>query len=108
MSPITSAPTTAPSFIGLVVSVGITTTATGPLDTSEVEYLENLVADSYGVDSDDLTIVTEYVTSGTLDVTIPDNVSTEDAIADLTKAMSQALGISEDSVTIEVDLREVL
>ena len=103
-SPITSTPTTSPSFIGLVVSVGITTTATGPLETSEVEYLEDLVADAYGVDSDDLTIVTEYVTSGTLDVTIPDNVSTEVAIADLTTAMSQALGMSEDSVTIEVDL----
>ena len=103
MSPLSSSPTAAPSFLGLVVSVGITTPATGPLDDTEVEYLENLVAEAYGVNSGDLTTVTEYVTTGTLDVTIPDDVSEDEAIAELTTALSEALDVSEDSITVEID-----
>ena len=103
MSPLTSLPTNAPSFLGLVVSVGITTPASGPLDDTEVEYLENLVAEAYGVDSEDLNTVTEYVTTGTLEVTIPDDITEEDAIADLITALSETLDVSEDSIAIEIN-----
>ena len=96
-------PTTAPSFVGLVVSVEITTTATGNLDDSEVDELESIVAQAYGVDPDDVTSVTEYVTTGTMTVSIPDSVSEDDALAALTSEMASTLGVSEDSITLSLD-----
>ena len=96
-------PTTAPSFVGLVVSVDITTTATGNLDDSEVDELESIVAQAYGVDPDDVTSVTEYVTRVTMTVSIPDSVSEDDALAALTSEMASTLGVSEDSITLSLD-----
>lgn len=102
-SPITSMPSVSPSFLGLVVSVDITRPATGALSDSEISDLEALVAQAYGVESDDITSVTEYIATGTLDVNIPDDMSEEDALADLTTALATTLGLSEDQVTVERD-----
>ena len=96
-------PTVSPSFVGLVVSVEITKTATAALDDSEISELENIVAQSYGVDSDDLTIETEYVTSGIITVDIADSISDEEALTSLTTAMATALGVSEESITLTLD-----
>ena len=103
MSPLSSSPTVAPSFLGIVVSIGITTPTTEPLDETEVEYLENLVAEAYGVNNGDLNTAIEYVTTGTLDVTIPDDIPENQAIADLTTALSEVLDVSEDSITVEIN-----
>ena len=102
-SPIISAPTSSPSFIGLVISVDITTTATSNIDQAEIERLELLVAESYGVDSEDISSVTEYITTGTLTVTIPDTISENEALEDLTAALSTTLGVSEDSISLSLD-----
>ena len=96
-------PTVSPSFVGLVVSVEITKTATAALDDSEISELENIVAQSYGVDSDDLTIETEYVTSGIITVDIADSISDEEALTSLTTAIATALGVSEESITLTLD-----
>ena len=108
-SPVASTPTSSPSFIGLVVSVDISTTTTQSIDTVEIRELESLVAQSYGVDMTEVSSLTEYTTSGTLIVAIPDNVSHIEAIEDLTAALSGSFGVSEDdiSLTLDADTGEV-
>ena len=103
VSPITSAPTTRPSFIGLVVSVDISTATTESIDDEEITELESLVAQSYGVDIEDVSSVTKYITTGSLVITIPDNVSEDEALDDLTAALSATLGISEDNISLTLD-----
>lgn len=106
MSPIISAPTSAPSFIGLIISVDITTTTTTNIDTTEITELETLVAESYGVDIEDVSTMTEYATTGTLTVTIPDTISEDEALEELSSALALALDINEDIITLSLDAKE--
>lgn len=85
------------------MSVDISRTATNALSQSEIDDLESIVAEAYGVDSDDLTSTTEYVTSGTISVSFTDDVSEEEALAALTSAMSAALGVDEDQIELTYD-----
>ena len=100
VSPLTSIPSSTPSFVGLVVSVDISRPATAALDDSEVIELQDLIVEAYGVDIDDLSTATTYVTSGTIAVTIPDSVSTEDALQDLKTSLASTLGVSEDDIKL--------
>ena len=99
----TSVPTGTPSITGLVVSVGITSTTEAPLSSEEVAYLESVVAQAYGVSTEELDTVVEYVTSGTLTVDIPADVSSDEIISDLTEALSEALGVSSEAVEVVYD-----
>lgn len=92
-----------PSFIGLVVSVDISTKATASLDVNEVNELDALVAQAYGVDDSEITSMIEYITTGALVLTIPDDVSQENAIDDLTYALASSLGVTEDAITLSLD-----
>ena len=81
----------------------ISTPVTSALDDDEVDQLESLVAQAYGVDVSEVTSIAEYVTTGTLVVTIPDDVSNQDAINELTSALATSLGVTEDSITLSLD-----
>ena len=102
-TPVVSSPTLSPSFIGLVISVEITQTTTTAIDNVEVAELELLVAQSYGVDIEDISSTTEYVTTGTLAVTIPDTISEAEALEDLTTALSLTLSIDEENIFLSLD-----
>ena len=102
-SPFTSIPSSAPSFVGLIVSVDISRPATATLDDSEINELQDVIASAYGVEADDLTTTTEYVTTGAISVTIPDSVSTEEALDALTESLTSTLGINEDKIDLEID-----
>ena len=103
ISPVTGLPTEAPSFLGLVVSVEISKSTTSALDEDEIRELQNIVAQAYGVSPDDIVSVTEYVTTGTISVEIPDSLTEDEALAALTAAMSTALGVSEESIELSID-----
>ena len=99
----TSLPTGTPSITGLVVSVGISSATDSPLSSEEVAYLESVVAQAYGVSTEELSTVVEYVTSGTLTVDVPADVSSDEVISDLTEALSEALGVSPEDVELVYD-----
>ena len=61
------------------------------------------MADIYGVDPSDVETTIDYVASGTLDVTIPDDVSEEDAIAALQDSISDVLGVHSSDVVLTVE-----
>ena len=102
-SPFTSIPSSAPSFVGLIVSVDISRPATAAIDDSEINEVQDVIASAYGVEADDLTTTTEYVTTGAISVTIPDSVSTEDALDALTESLASTLGINEDAIQLDID-----
>lgn len=103
MTPITAIPSSAPSFIGLIVSIEISTTTSEFLSNAEVQELLDIVAQGYGVDSNELTSITEYVTSGTMVVDIPDTMSEDEAISLLIASISENLSVDEDLITISLD-----
>lgn len=86
------------------MSIEISTSTTSTLDDDEVEELESLVAQAYGVDNSEVTSITEYVTTGSLVVTILDDISNQDAINEITSALASSLGVGEDSITLSLDL----
>eukprot|EP00493_Phyllostaurus_siculus_P027575 UN27922 len=103
MKPITAEPSSAPSFIGLVLSVQISTAASSALDEAEVETLIDMVAQGYGVNPEDLTSVTEYVATGTMIINIPNTMSEDDVLSALTSSIADNLGVDEKSITLSID-----
>ena len=101
--PVTSIPTTAPSITGLVVSVDITSIVSADVSESEISSLQNAVATAYGVDEDDISSVTEYVVSGTMDIAITDSASSEEVIVSLTDAMADTLDVAPENIKITID-----
>ena len=87
----------------MIVSIEISQSTTSPLNEEEVNDLESLVAQAYGVDTDEVTSVTEYVTAGTMVVDIPETISEEEALNELTNALASSLGVSEDRITLSLD-----
>lgn len=85
------------------MSLDISRPATAAFDNSEINDVQDVIADAYGVAADDLIITAEYVTTGTISVTIPDSASTEEALDALTQSLSSTLGIGEDSIELEID-----
>ena len=65
--------------------------------------LQDIIAGAYGVKVNDLATSTEYVTTGKILVTIPDSVSTEEALAALSESLASTLDIDENSIQLTID-----
>ena len=102
-SPITSAPSSAPSFVGMVVSIDVSKPTISALDDVEIIELQEIIANAYGVEADDLSTTTQYTTTGTIAVTIAHSTSTEEALNALTESLASTLGINEDDIKLEID-----
>ena len=102
-APVTSIPSATPSFTGLIVSVSIQHIVTGELSDSDFLYLEEVVANAYGVLSEDVSSVTKYTISGSMDAIIPSSTTEEEAIQALTDALAEALDVSVHAVTISIN-----
>ena len=86
------------------MSVDVSRTVTAVLDDSEINEVQDVIAGAYGVEADDLTTSTQYVTTGTITVTIPDSDSTQEALDVLTESLASTLGIDESDIELEIDL----
>jgi len=102
-TPLTSIPSTSPSLTGLIVSININIPSTSTLTSEEVIYIQEVVAQSYGVNTEDVSTFTEYVTTGSVDVTISDGVAEDITISELVSALSQVLDIPSESISVFVD-----
>ena len=89
---------------GSVAIIELTKTVTESIPDDEVVDIQNEVADTYGVDADDVTIEVVYQTTGTLDITITDdsvpNEELEEALEDEIAAL---LGIHEGNVEVTIE-----
>ena len=103
VSPVTSVPTGVPSITGLIVSVEVGRATTEALSNEEVSELVDTVAEAYGVNVADVHTDIEYVTSGSLAISIPDDLSIEEAESIVAEMLSNTLGVPSDSITVSVD-----
>ena len=70
---------------------------------SEVADLVSELASVYEVSADDVEITLDYVTSGTLDIILPQDLSTEEAVQILQQSVSEALGVHAKDVLIVIE-----
>ena len=83
------------------------TVTEGFTEEEETDLVED-IAEVYNVSTDDVDLTVDYVTRGTLNVTIPEELSEEEAIAALTSAIAAAVGVHEKDVTVTIDLDGVV
>ena len=104
-APFTSIPSARPTITGEVASVSISGSVEEALSEEDASEIALAIAKIYGVEEEDVVMSVEYVSSGTLNVTIPEELSEADATAVLEESISNTLGIhsSEVEVTIHDD-----
>ena len=71
--------------------------ATGDISSDEISVIETELAEIYGVDVSDLETDIDYIASGVLNLTIPDDVSEIDAIITL-----QDIGVHSSDVLVRI------
>ena len=103
LTPTSTIPSAVPSITGAVASVTISGTATEELAVEEIANITSELAEIYGVDPSEVETTVDYVASGTLDVTIPNDVSEEDAIAVLQDSSSDVLGVHTSDVVVTIE-----
>ena len=69
--PTPTQPTAAPSIVGLVVTVELSKSVSGDLNSTELEELRNVLETAYGVTSDEYTEDIDYTVSGRLQLRLP-------------------------------------
>ena len=75
---------------------------TESLSEEEVSTIVSNVAETYGVDEADVSVEVVYQTTGTMQVTIPNDVSLEELEASLEDELSELLGVHESLIEVVV------
>ena len=102
MSPTTSIPTRAPSITGAVAIIDLSRPVTTDLTVSELNVIQDQIAETYGVNSDAIMVETEYHTTGVIEIDIGD--ASEEAFLDtLEDELAALLGIHEENIVIVID-----
>ena len=103
LSPTTSLPTNAPSITGSVAIVELSKIVTESLPERNVTDIQNEAAETYGVDTDEVTVEVVYQTTGTLDIEITDDTILEEELEeDLEREIASLLGIHECNVEVNI------
>ena len=96
-------PSSVPTITGAVASVTISGVVTESMSQQEVNAVTSQLAEIYGVDLGDIETTVDYVTSGTLDVTLPEGVTNDEAIQFLQESISDVLGIHVKDVIVSIE-----
>ena len=102
--PVTKMPTATPTISGWVSTVHASTIATSDIDQNTIDNYAFDIADNYGVDTSDVAVSTNYETSGTLSLTIPDDVSQSELTDAVTASLADSLGVHPQNVEVTVDM----
>ena len=96
-------PSAVPSITGSVSSLSMSGTVSSELETSDLKDITIELADIYGVDVSDIETTVDYIASGTLDVTIPDGLSEDEAVEVLRESISNVLGVHPKDIVVTID-----
>jgi hypothetical protein len=102
LAPISAIPSALPTITGAVSSVSMSGPTSGDISSDEVSVIETELAQIYGVDVSDIETDVTYITSGVLDVSIPDEISEIDAINALLDSISDVLGVHSSDVLVTI------
>ena len=96
-------PSGLPTITGEVSYVSLSGFVTSDISSSDILDISNEIAQIYGVDEDDTETTVEYILSGTLNITIPDDINEDDVINSLQESISNALGVHSSDVVVTFD-----
>lgn len=103
-SPTTSLPTFAPSLTGSVAIVTLSKTVTQSIPIDDVVNIENEIADTYGVDEDNISIEVVYQTTGSFVLDIEDDlISNEELEQTLEEEIAILIGVHEGNVKVDIE-----
>ena len=102
--PSTMIPSGAPSMTGWVATVTAATVATTELDEDTITDFATNVADFYGVDPTEVSTSTIYESSGSLSMSIPDDLSEAELTDVITSSIAESLGVHPQNVEVNVDM----
>ena len=98
--PSSSVPSASPTITGEIASISMSGIVTSEISTDD---MTQQIAEIYGVDANDVETSASYVTSGTLNVSIPEDIPKADAILALTESISDVLGVHSSDVVVSID-----
>ena len=101
--PTSSVPSATPTITGAVASISISGEVTEDLSEDNINAITTDLAEIYGVDVTDVETTVDYVISGTLDVTIPESIPTEDAISSLEQSIGDVLCVHPRDVVVTIN-----
>ena len=77
---------------GWIATVSASTTATSEMSTSTINDYATSVAEFYGVEPSDVVVSTAYESTGSLTLTIPDDLSEDELTDAVIASLAESLG----------------
>eukprot|EP00492_Amphilonche_elongata_P004929 TRINITY_DN547_c0_g1_i1.p1 TRINITY_DN547_c0_g1~~TRINITY_DN547_c0_g1_i1.p1 ORF type:complete len:233 (-),score=33.63 TRINITY_DN547_c0_g1_i1:72-770(-) len=90
---------------GWVSTVSASSTTSEELSQSVVDDYTVTLADYYGVLEEEINVVTTYEATGSMSVTIPDDVNEEALVDAITDSIATSLGVHPQNVGVTVDMQ---
>lgn len=104
ISPTTSLPSAAPSLTGAVAIIELSRMVTESLTSDEIGNIQNEVAESYGVDSDDIVVDVIYEITGLIAIDVVDDVLTDEELETAIRhEIAAMLGIHEGNIDVIIE-----
>ena len=89
---------------GWIATVSASTTATSEMSTSTINDYATSVAEFYGVEPSDVVVSTAYESTGSLTLTIPDDLSEDELTDAVIASLAESLGVHPQDVGVTVDM----
>ena len=103
-TPSTSIPSAAPSISGWVATITAMNEVSSAILAEDIERYTSDVAEFYGVDESDIEVTTTYQTTGSMSVTIPEDISENELTDMITSSIAESLGVHPSNVEVIVDM----
>lgn len=106
LTPTTSLPSIAPSLTGAISIIELSTTVTESLSATEITNIADEIAESYGVEVDDIIVDVTYETTGSIVINVIDDTLTDDEISEaIEDEIAALLGIHESDIDVTIEGR---
>lgn len=92
-----------PTITGAVSSVSLSGSITTDISVTDIIDITDEIAQIYGVDNNDFETTVSYITSGSLNITVSDDVNEDDVIESLQDAISSVLEVHPSDVIVSID-----
>lgn len=102
-SPVTLIPSSFPTITGAVSSVSLSGSVTSDILDSDILDIAMELSQIYGVDENDVETTVNYITSGVLEIIVPDDITETQLINSLQESISDVLGIHLSDVVVTID-----
>jgi hypothetical protein len=102
--PTSTTPSSASTMIGWITTISASTSTTTELNADLVNSYANEVVDFYGVEPTDVSITTSYESSGSISLTISDDVPESEIVDTITSSIANSLGVHPQNVKVDVDM----